>query len=257
MGEGWGLAPEGCNRCRSIEKFPEWPRERFLTDAEFARLGQVLNEAVAGGCGSASAVVAIPLLMLTGCRMNEVHTLRWTDVDLEAGELRLAGANTRAVEIFPTTVPLLETLPRRTDRPRAFPGRDKDGRYSADGINHVWQTVSARAGPGDVLLHDLRQIFSSRALGLSEILPVIGKVLRHSNIGAKTRYAYLARDSVHEAAERIAESIAAHISQSLAIQPRRDAIESPTPPLTSSATKTSSRASSAVHTFSYLLTPLQ
>ena len=36
LGEGWGLVPEGCNPCRSVEKYPERPRERFLTDAEFA-----------------------------------------------------------------------------------------------------------------------------------------------------------------------------------------------------------------------------
>ena len=40
LGEGWGLVPEGCNPCRSVEKYPERRRERFLTDAEFARLGQ-------------------------------------------------------------------------------------------------------------------------------------------------------------------------------------------------------------------------
>ena len=49
LSEGWGLAPEGRNPCRSVEKFPGRSRERFLTDAEFARLGQVLDEAVAGG----------------------------------------------------------------------------------------------------------------------------------------------------------------------------------------------------------------
>ena len=49
LGEGWGLAPEGCNPCRTVEKYPERPRERFLTDAEFARLGRVLDEAVDSG----------------------------------------------------------------------------------------------------------------------------------------------------------------------------------------------------------------
>ena len=146
LGEGWGLAPEGCNPCRSIEKFPERSRERFLTDAEFARLGQVLNEADAGGRGSALAVAAIRLLMLTGCRRSEVLTLRWTDVDLEAGELRLGDAKTgpRAVQLPPTAVRLLETLPRQADSPWVFPGKDKDGRYSADGLKHVWRTVRSR-----------------------------------------------------------------------------------------------------------------
>ena len=213
LGEGWGLAPEGCNPCRSIEKFPERSRERFLTDAEFARLGQVLDEAVAGGRGSPTAVGAIRLLMLTGCRRSEVLALRWTDVDLEAGELRLADAKTgpRAVQLSPTAVRLLETVSRQKDSPWVFPGKDRDGRYSGDGLNHVWRTVRSRAGLDDVRLHDLRHSFASRALALGETLPVIGKLLGHSDIETTARYAHLARDSVHEAAERIANSIATEI----------------------------------------------
>ena len=44
LGAGWGLVPEGFNPCRSVEKYPERSRERFLTDAEFTRLGRVLDE---------------------------------------------------------------------------------------------------------------------------------------------------------------------------------------------------------------------
>ena len=67
------------------------------------------------------------------------------------------------------------------------------------------------AGLDDVRLHDLRHSFASRALALGETLPVIGKLLGHSDIETTARYAHLARDSVHEAAERIADSIAADI----------------------------------------------
>ena len=52
LAEGWGLVPEGCNPCRSVEKYPERSRERFLTDAEFTRLGRVLDEAVENGTAS-------------------------------------------------------------------------------------------------------------------------------------------------------------------------------------------------------------
>ena len=38
------MAPEDCDPCRSIPKNPKRRRERFLTDAEFTRLGQVLDE---------------------------------------------------------------------------------------------------------------------------------------------------------------------------------------------------------------------
>ena len=38
LAEDWGMMPEGCNPCRSVVKYPERKRERFLTADEFTRL---------------------------------------------------------------------------------------------------------------------------------------------------------------------------------------------------------------------------
>ena len=84
--EDWGLVSEGCNPCRSVVKYPQRERERFLTDEEFTRLGQVLDEVETEGGASPAAVVAIRLLMLTGCRKSEILTLRWEHVAFDAGE---------------------------------------------------------------------------------------------------------------------------------------------------------------------------
>ena len=70
---------------------------------------------------------------------------------------------------------------------------------------------SGRAGLNDVRIHDLRHSFASRALALGESLPMIGKLLGHGKIETTARYAHLARDSVHESAGRIAESITADL----------------------------------------------
>ena len=163
LGEGWGMVPEGCNPCRSTEKYPERRRERFLTDAEFDRLGRVLDEAVDRASASPIAVAAIRLLMLTGCRKSEILTLRWTDVDLEAGELHLgdAKAGPRTVHLPPTAVRLLKTLPRCEGCPWVFPGEDREGRFSGGGLHHVWQTVRTHAELEDVRLHDLRHSCAS------------------------------------------------------------------------------------------------
>lgn len=53
--------------------------------------------------------------------------------------------------------------------------------------------------------------FASRALALGEILPVIGKLLGHSDIETATRSVHLAQDSIDETAERIADSMAVDI----------------------------------------------
>ena len=101
MAEAWGVVPEGRNPCRSAVKYKERRRERFLTEEEFRRLGRVLAEAETEGGLSAYAVAAIRLLMLTGCRRNEILPLQWQDVDLDAGELSLKDTKTDA-----RTVPL-------------------------------------------------------------------------------------------------------------------------------------------------------
>ena len=57
-------------------------------------------------------------------------------------------------------------------------------------------------------IHYLRHSFASRALALGESLPVIAKLLGHSQIRTTARYAHLARDSVKASAARVAASIA-------------------------------------------------
>ena len=211
LAKGWGMTPEDCNPCRSIPMNPKRKRERFLTDAEFTRLGRVLDEVSTKGGASAGAVSTIRLLMLTGCRRNEILTLRWTDVDLDAGEIHLAEAKTgaRTVHLSPAAVRVLEALPRKPGNPWVIPGH-KPGTHMTD-IDGAWETVRARAGLHDVRIHDIRHSFASRALALGEGLPIIGRLLGHRRVETTARYAHLARDSIKESAERIAVSIAADI----------------------------------------------
>ena len=211
LARGWGLAPEDCNPCRSIPMNPKRKRERFLTDAEFTRLGQVLDEVSTKGGASAGAVSTIRLLMLTGCRRNEILTLRWTDVDLDAGEIHLADGKTgaRTVHLSSAAVRVLAALPRKPGNPWVIPGH-KAGTHMTD-IDGAWETVRARAGLDDVRIHDIRHSFASRALALGEGLPIIGRLLGHRRVETTARYAHLARDSIKESAERVAVSIAADI----------------------------------------------
>ena len=206
--EAWELVPDGVNPCRFVRKYQERKRERFLTEEEFRRLGRILSEAGNGTGVSARAAAAIRLLMLTGCRRNEILTLRWEDVDLDAGELHLSDSKTgaRAVPLSPSAAKLLTELPRVPGNPWVFPGK-KPGTHMRN-VNGPWEIVRARAGIENVRLHDLRHSFASRALALGESLPMIGKLLGHKQIETTARYAHLARDSVKESAGRIADSIA-------------------------------------------------
>ena len=211
--EAWGIAPEGGNPCRFVQKYKERSCERFLSEEEFRRLGCVLDEMETAGKVSASAVAAIRLLMLTGCRRGEILTLRWEDVDLEAGELQLRDAKTgaRQVALSPAAVRVLSGIPRVADTPWVIAGR-KPGTRLAN-LNASWLIVRARAGLDDVRLHDLRHSFASRALALGESLTMIGKLLGHRKVQTTARYAHFAQDSVKASAARVAESLKADMAR--------------------------------------------
>ena len=215
MAEAWGVAPEGGNPCRFVKKYKDRSCERFLSEQEFRRLGSVLSELEAAGKVSASAVAAFHLLMLTGCRRNEILTLRWEDVDLDAGELRLRDAKTgaRSVALSPAARKVLTTLPRLPDNPWVIAGPRPGRRLS--NLNGRWLVVRARAGLEDVRIHDLRHSFASRALALGESLTMIGKLLGHRKVQTTARYAHLARESVKTSAARVAESLAADMDKPL------------------------------------------
>ena len=220
LAEAWGLRKDGANPCRFVQKYKEQKRERFLTEEEFRRLGQVLNDVEAEGAETLSAVTAIRLLMLTGCRLNEVQTLRWENVDLEAGELRLRDSKTgaRMVPLSRAAAGVFTALPRDVGNPWVIAGK-KPGAHLTD-LQHPWRRIRARAGLDDVRIHDLRHSFASRALALGESLPMIGKLLGHTQVQTTARYAHLARDSVKASASKIADSIGADI---LTGESKRDA----------------------------------
>ena len=206
-----GDALAGGNPCRFIKKYPTRSRERFLSEQEFERLGVVLRDLETARRISKSAAAALRLLMLTGCRRNEILTLRWEHVDLEHDELRLRAAKTgaRAVPLSPAARGILTALPRQADNPWVFPGREPGTRMA--NLNGSWQVVRNEAGLEDVRIHDLRHSFASRALALGESLPMIGKLLGHRQVQTTARYAHLARHSVKAAARRIEDSLAADL----------------------------------------------
>ena len=133
LAEAWGMRKEGTHPSRSIRRYREHSRERFLSEEEFRRLGRVLAEVEAegraAGKGSvkASAVAAIRLLMLTGCRRDEILTLKWEDVDLRAGELHLRDSKTGARDIpLPrAAAELLAGLPRVPGNPWVIPAASR------------------------------------------------------------------------------------------------------------------------------------
>lgn len=228
FGAARGLIPEGANPTRHVERFEEEKRERFLSTGELARLGEALAEAETTGIPWKSsapkskhgtkpenklsrfdpaAVAAVRLLILTGCRLREILHLKWTEVDFERGLLFLGDSKTGAKTIV-LNAPALAVLQSLPDRgPYCIPG-DKPDAPRAD-LKRLWTAVTARAGLDGVRIHDLRHTFASFGAGGGLGLPIVGKLLGHSQASTTARYAHLDVDPLRRAADAIGATIAA------------------------------------------------
>lgn len=207
--EGCSLRNDGSNPCRHVEKFREQKRERFLSEAELARLGDVLEEEDRAGGTSRAANAALRLLVFTGARMNEILTLRWAHVDLERSVLRLPDSKTGAklIHLSPPAASLLSAVPRIEGNPYVIAG-EKPGHHFVN-LEKTWRRVRAKAGLEDVRLHDLRHSFASAGAAAGLSLPVIGALLGHSDAATTARYAHLGNDPVRQANDMIGRQLAA------------------------------------------------
>jgi integrase len=258
LAELWGLRLDRSNPRRHIKKYPEDRRERYLSPAELAALGEALSLAEQEGVEDPYAIAAIRLLIFTGCRLNEIMTLKWDYVDFEARCLRLPDSKTgaRVVHLGAPALEVLSRLERRLDNPWVICGRHPGARRTD--LQPPWRRFRNRAtvrlwaraqgsaatdlvsrlehrlnreptyddclaaakkqgldlptGLVDVRIHDLRHSFASGAVALGESLPMIGKLLGHTQVQTTARYAHLAADPVKAAAERVSSSIAALIN---------------------------------------------
>jgi len=84
------MLPPGRNPCKSVRHYRVDPhKERFLTFEELARLGRTLDIAPAKRLASRHSAAAIRLLVLTGCRRNEIMGLAWDGTEINARELEM------------------------------------------------------------------------------------------------------------------------------------------------------------------------
>lgn len=204
-----GYRLDGSNPCRHIEKYRERHRERFLSPAELGKLGEAIRNTETDNAITPWAAGAIRLLIFTGARLSEILTAEWSWVDLEAGTLRLPDSKTgdKTIHLNAPALEILAGLPRLQGNPYVICGR-KSGEHLVN-LQKPWRAVRARAGLGDLRLHDLRHSFASVAAAGGLSLPLIGAMLGHSQPATTARYAHLAADPVRAASGLVGEQIAA------------------------------------------------
>lgn len=206
LSEIWGLRPDGSNPCRHVKKYAETRRERFLSPDELRCLGEVLDAAGRQKSESPHVLAAFALLVLTGCRLGEIQTLRWDYVEGDTIALPDSKTGSKRVYLGKAAQDILARIPRLEGNPYVIAGKI-EGQYCTD-LEHPWRRIREAAGLEDVRIHDLRHSFASSAVTMGENLPMIGKLLGHRLVQTTARYAHLADDPVKASAERVSSQLA-------------------------------------------------
>lgn len=217
-----GLVAEDTNPARKIERYKEARRERFLSTEELLRLGTALKEAETVGLPwsvdetkktakhlpkkrrtiiGPHAIAAIRLLLFTGARLREILHLRWENVDFQRRLLFLPDSKTgkKTIVLNAPACSLLASLVRVG--PYVIVGKDSEKPRSD--LHRPWKMISEHAGLQGVRIHDLRHTHASVGAGAGFGLPIIGKLLGHTQASTTQRYAHLDNDPLQRASESI------------------------------------------------------
>ena len=191
------------NPARGIRRNRRPVLTRFLSRQEIVRLHRALDRQAARG--NRQQVDIIRLLLLTGCRRGEIVQLRWSE--LRDDTLMLDDSKTG-----PRSVPLNSQARRILDRqpqngsPFVFPSSHDPSRPRSPKLS-LWYRVRKEAGIEDVRLHDLRHTVASHAVMNGVPVPVVSRLLGHSNVRMTLRYAHLGDRDIECAAETVGQAI--------------------------------------------------
>lgn len=220
---GRGLVP--ANPAKDVRLFKGETKERFLSDREVAALADALAVMEEESAINPVMAAAVRLLMLTGCRKNEILTLKWAWVDFDRRCLRLPDSKTGAktVPLAAAAMEILAGLEQKSE----FVLPAAKGAGPVVGLQKAWEALRVRATdlarqratergePADrepdltgVRIHDLRHPFASFAVADGATLYMVGKVLGHKQARTTEGYAHLHDDPLRAVADRTAAKIA-------------------------------------------------
>jgi len=179
-------------------------KERYIRPEEMGRLYEAVKASQ-----NVMLQYIVAFLVLTGARRNEVLHATWDDFDLERGDWRIPktkSGNARHVPLNDGAMRILGMV-RGVSRSEFVFGNPKTGTHYKH-IFYAWDVARKRAGLPDVRLHDLRHTFASMLVNNGRNLYEVQKLLGHTQVKTTQRYAHLARETLVEASNVGAMSMA-------------------------------------------------
>ena len=168
--------------------------------------------------------------LTTGLRRGELLGLKWSDIDLEKGDLRVQRQIGRiggeVIEMPLKTKNAYRTLPLSADAidvlkeqkqkigssPWVFPS-PTGGPMSPDSVLHMLHRVLKRAGLPEVRFHDLRHTFATLALQNGVDIKTVSGMLGHFSAGfTLDTYAHVTTSAKREAAKTMGSILSGALS---------------------------------------------
>jgi integrase len=183
-------------------------RTARLSPDDYRALGTALDAAEQEGV-NVTAIAAVRLLALTGCRKGEILGLRWSEVDEPGHAFRMVdtkeGASVRP--ICSVAFGILNEFKQREGSVWVLPGERRDLPYG--GLSGAWRDILGRTKLASVTPHTLRHSFASMAgdAGYSE--PTIAALLGHAAGTVTSRYTHILDTVLIATADRVAAQIQA------------------------------------------------
>ena len=159
-------------------QYREEAKDRVLTDRE---LVAVWKSATPELVGPAFADIA-RLLILTGCRRQELGSLEWRDVDLDgkAITIRAELSKSKTARVVPLSAPAAAILANRPRHAGPFVfGDGTGGEKPLSGWGKPKDKLDKAAGVTDWTLHDLRRTAATRMDELGVSIATIEAILGH------------------------------------------------------------------------------
>ena len=194
MGEGLADANPviGTNKAAGEIK----ARDRVLTDTELATIWRGLPDNDYGRI--------VRLLALTGCRRDEIGSLRWSEIKRDARLIALPGERTKNsrthdVPLSKVALEVIDSIPRRVNREFVF----GEGKGGFSGWSKAKAALDVKLGLEPWRLHDLRRTASTRMADAGVQPHIIEAVINHVS-GHKAGVAGVYNRSTYENEKRAA-----------------------------------------------------
>jgi integrase len=201
------------NPAADQERFHEGAlRERYLSKEELPRFLKALEEE-----DDRLSVAALRLLLYTGCRREEMMSLKWENVRLDEeriylpktknGRSRTVHLNGRAKEVIQDLLARKEQEERTRGSEYVFPSRKGTKKGYIYDLRKPFEKACQIAGIENFRIHDLRHTFASMAVSSGADLYAVQRLLGHQDIAMTQRYAHLAADDLKRATEGVSNML--------------------------------------------------